>query len=76
MDSPHEHESLADLYVATIVRVEVDGRWMSARDAAGVLGVFHVITAWNPGEARPSRTENDAANAQLHTCRRQCKAER
>ena len=66
VDSPHEHESLADLYVATIVRVEVDGRWMGARDAAAALGAFHVITAWNPGEARPSRTENDAANVQLH----------
>ena len=66
MSGPHEHESLAETYLATIVRVELEGRWISARDAAAALGTFHVITAWNPGAVRPSRIENNDANMRLH----------
>jgi len=28
-------------------------------------GVVHVLTAWNPGDERPSREENDDANERL-----------
>jgi len=66
MTLPHEHESLADQYLATILRVEVDGAWVNANSAALALGPFHVITAWNPGTARPSETDNRAANQLLH----------
>ena len=29
-------------------------------------GTVHVITAWNPGAARPTIAENEAANRELH----------
>lgn len=57
---------LSELYLKTNVSVEVGGILVSAQEATSVMnGVIHVITAWNPGDARPSRTENDAANDQL-----------
>lgn len=65
MDAPHDHEQLADLYLATLVTVEVAGRWLDARTAAEQVGAFHVITAWNPGNERPSDHANAAANAAL-----------
>jgi hypothetical protein len=65
MDAPHDHEQLADLYLATLVSVELAGRWLDARTAAQQLGPFHVITAWNPGHERPGDDANAAANAVL-----------
>lgn len=57
---------LAHRYLKTVVSVEHDGALVPADEARLLLGsVWHVITAWNPGEARPSRTENDAANELL-----------
>ena len=65
MGEAHDHEQLADLYLATLVSVELAGRWLDARTAAQQLGPFHVITAWNPGHERPGDDANDAANAAL-----------
>jgi len=65
MPEANDHESLADLYLATLVTVELAGRWLDARTAAEQVGAFHVITAWNPGNERPSDDANAAANAAL-----------
>lgn len=65
MKGPDDHESLADLYLATVVRAKVDGVWTPAQHAAAKLGTVHVLTAWNPGRDRPSRAANDAANEAL-----------
>lgn len=66
MSNGSVHESLAGLYLATIVKVEIGGEWMAAHRAALRLGMFHVLTAWNPGNERPGREANDAANIGLH----------
>lgn len=65
MKGPDDHESLADLYLATVVRAKVDGVWTPAHHAAAKVGTVHVLTAWNPGHDRPSRAANDAANEVL-----------
>jgi hypothetical protein len=57
---------LASLYLKTEVSVEVDGRLVPASTAlASHGGPLHVITAWNPGEARPTREENEKVNSEL-----------
>lgn len=61
----NDHESLADLYLSTFVRAKVEGQWMLAHHAAERLGTVHVLTAWNPGNDRPGRAANDAANEAL-----------
>ncbi len=66
MSTPHEHESLAELYINTVVRIMIDGGWLSARDAASRFGVLHVLTAWNPGHDRPDHATNTEANLALH----------
>ena len=54
------------LYLSTLVTVCVDGVWMSGFDFCASRGVqIHVITAWNPGDARPSFEINEARNEQL-----------
>ena len=54
------------LYLSTLVTVFVDGVWMSGFDFCASRGVqIHVITAWNPGDARPSFEINEARNEQL-----------
>lgn len=61
-------EALFDLYEATIVSVRdpehgwTDPALVCAEAGAGA----HVLTAWNPGLARPLRVVNEAANARLH----------
>lgn len=51
------------LYLRTEVSIEEGGKLVPARDGVLVAsGVVHVITAWNPGDARPSRAENDRAD--------------
>ena len=65
VEDPHPHERHADLYAATRVRVMIRGAWREVPDAARALGAFHVITAWNPGDERPSREVNDRANEAL-----------
>jgi hypothetical protein len=56
---------IAALYLATVVTVHDDGAWRPAHQVAARLGALHVITAWNPGDERPSREENDRANRAL-----------
>jgi hypothetical protein len=56
----------AQWYLPTLVTVCVDGIWMSGFDFCASRGVqIHVITAWNPGDERPSSEVNDAQNNQL-----------
>jgi hypothetical protein len=61
----HPHESRAEIYLATIVRIKVGDEWLSAQQAAATLGAIHILTAWNPGDERPTPEENDAANEAL-----------
>ena len=57
---------LQKLYLKTVVLIEEDGLLVPASNARCVAqGVVHVLTAWNPGDERPSREENDAANEEL-----------
>ena len=57
---------LANLYLKTDVLIEQEGVLVGATMAKLVTeGVVHVITAWNPGEARPTLEENIAANEKL-----------
>ena len=65
MNRSDDHEQLADLYLVTLVSVELSGRWIDARTATEQLGPFHVITDWNPGHERPGDDANAAANAAL-----------
>lgn len=56
----------AQWYLPTVVTVCVDGVWMSGFDFCAARGVqIHVITAWNPGDERPSNEINEARNEQL-----------
>ena len=56
----------AQWYLPTLVTVCVDGLWMSGFDFCASRGVqIHVITAWNPGDERPSSEVNDTQNNQL-----------
>jgi len=56
----------AQWYLPTFVTVCVDGIWMSGFDFCASRGVqIHVITAWNPGDERPSSEVNDTQNNQL-----------
>lgn len=58
---------LQNLYLKTLVSIEESGRMTPACSAAMSIGsIVHVITAWNPGDARPTRAENDEANVRLH----------
>lgn len=64
-------QSRADLFAeydgAVVTVLQPDGAWVEATAAAAARGEQGVvITAWNPGFARPTRGENDAANERLH----------
>jgi hypothetical protein len=53
-------------YLATEVGVESRDGWAVAGVVADELGsTLHVLTAWNPGDARPSVAENRVANERL-----------
>ena len=66
MNPDEELERLAELYVATHVTVEINGGWVSAPVAVRLIGQpLHVITAWNPGDDRPTDAQNEAANSLL-----------
>jgi len=57
---------LQEIYLKTDVSIEQAGQLVPARDVTLLQsGVVHVLTGWNPGDARPSRAENDAANQRL-----------
>ena len=57
---------LPQLYLRTVVSIEEDGSLVPASNSRSITeGAVHVLTAWNPGDERPSREENDAANEEL-----------
>jgi hypothetical protein len=57
---------IAHLYLATNVTINDDGVWKTASEFCLQHDVeLHVITAWNPGDKRPSQEINDAQNALL-----------
>jgi hypothetical protein len=62
---PPTPPDIAALYLATIVTIHDEGSWHPAHQVAARRGTLHVITAWNPGDERPSREENDRANRAL-----------
>ena len=56
----------AQWYLPTVVTICIDGVWMSGFDFCAARGVqIHVITAWNPGDERPSSEINEARNQEL-----------
>ena len=56
----------AQWYLPTVVTICIDGVWMSGFDFCASRGVqIHVITAWNPGDQRPSSEINGARNQEL-----------
>jgi hypothetical protein len=56
----------AQWYLPTDVTVCTDGVWMSGFDFCASHDVqLHVITAWNPGDERPSSEINELRNEQL-----------
>ena len=63
--TPHHAPEIAVLYFVRILTVRDAGAWHPAHQVAARLGTLHVITAWNPGDERPSREENDRANRAL-----------
>ena len=64
--APHTaNPDIASLYLVTVVTVHDEGAWHPAYEVAARLGTLHVITAWNPGDERPSREENDRGNRAL-----------
>jgi hypothetical protein len=62
---PPTPPDIAALYLATIVTIHDEGSRHPAHQVAARRGTLHVITAWNPGDERPSREENDRANRAL-----------
>ena len=61
-----EDFDLPALYLKTIVSIEELGALVPAGDTSMIEGsVAHVITAWNPGDDRPTHDENVAANERL-----------
>lgn len=58
----------ASIYAQAVVTICDGDAWVDAGAiAASQGGVLHVITAWNPGAARPTETANRIANARLYT---------
>jgi hypothetical protein len=56
----------AQWYLPTLVTVRADGVWLSGFEFCIRHHVqIHVITAWNPGDERPSDAINDSQNEQL-----------
>jgi hypothetical protein len=57
---------LDQLYLRSVVLIDDGDGLVSAADSRLVAAeTVFVITAWNPGEQRPSREENETANEQL-----------
>ncbi len=57
-------DPLIDLYLQTLITVELDGVFVPA-DAAARNGAFHVVTAWNPGSRRMSEGVNRKRSRRL-----------
>jgi hypothetical protein len=65
LDVPVSDE-LRYLYLKTLVEIEIDGTLIPVgRALAGEGAAVHIITAWNPGDDRPTLGENEAANERL-----------
>ncbi len=57
---------LQRIYLKTLVSIEDFGSLVPIGESSMARGsVVHVLTAWNPGDDRPSRADNDAANEEL-----------
>ena len=57
----------AQWYLPTLVTVLDDGRWLSGFEFSAIRGInIHVVTAWNPGDERPSPEVNELNNERLH----------
>ena len=57
---------IAQLFLKTLVFIDEDDQLVPAVDLELASNhTVHVITAWNPGDDRPSREVNDAANERL-----------
>ena len=68
MDVDVTREDLFAEYDGAVLTVQrPDDAWVDATAAAVERGEQGItVTAWNPGFARPTRAENDAANLRLH----------
>lgn len=54
------------IYLNTLVSIEESGSFFPVDESPMARGSFvHVLTAWNPGDDRPTRADNDAANERL-----------
>lgn len=58
---------IAALYLKTIVSIEDEGSMTPVAESVVLddIATMHVITAWNPGDERPTPSENHAANRAL-----------
>ena len=57
---------LAQLYLKTLVSIEEEGQFVPVARVKGLRDVIvHVLTAWNPGDERPTQHENASANQRL-----------
>ena len=57
---------IAALYLKTEVLINEDGELMPIQQSRPLVsGPVHVITAWNPGDQRPTDQANRAANREL-----------
>ena len=65
-EPPPFTDETVEAYLRTPVDVVIDGDWVPIEEAVGSLGgPLHVLTAWNPGDERPTASENREANRRL-----------
>lgn len=63
-----DKRALAALYVQTLVSIEDDaGTLAPVTPSREEDEPIHVLTAWNPGEERPTPEENTSADSRLHS---------
>ena len=63
-----DKRALAALYIRTLVSIEDEtGSLAPVTASHEEEEATHVITAWNPGEERPTPEENTSANNRLHS---------
>ena len=68
MNNNNEPESnlSANVYLKTVVDIKDGSEWVDAFTFCGKYGFsIHVITAWNPGDARFDERTNEARNKEL-----------
>lgn len=59
--------NLGELYLKTHVSIEERGRLVAVGEPSMVRdSIVYVITAWNPGDERPTHEQNNAASGALH----------